>query len=67
MPEPVSREEVQALIARGAQVVEVLPRDEYDEEHLPGAKNIPLKDLDASGASQLDRARPVIVYCFDFL
>ena len=67
MPKSVGREEVQALIANGAQLVEVLPRGEYEEEHLPGAINIPLKELDTSGASQLDRARRVIVYCFDFL
>ena len=67
MPKSVGREEMQELIASGAQLVEVLPRGEYEEEHLPGAINIPLKELDASGASQLDRARRVIVYCFDFL
>ena len=67
MPKAVSREEVQTLLADGAQLVEVLPRDEYEEEHLPGAINIPLKELDAPGVVELDRARPVIVYCFDFL
>ena len=67
MPKSVGRQEVQELIANGAQLVEVLPRDEYEEEHLPGAINIPLKELDASGASRLDRVRPLIVYCFDFL
>jgi rhodanese-related sulfurtransferase len=67
MPKPVRREEVRALVAGGAQLVEVLPNDEYQEEHLPGSINLPLRDLDASGAGQLDRARPVIVYCFDFL
>ncbi|GAC1574254.1 MAG: hypothetical protein NVS3B24_01180 [Candidatus Dormibacteria bacterium] len=66
-PKSVGREEVQALLARGAQLVEVLPRDEYEEEHLPGALNIPLRELDESRAEQLDPAAPVIVYCFDFL
>jgi rhodanese-related sulfurtransferase len=50
----------------GAQVVEVLPRAEYDEEHLPGAINIPLKELNRATAKQLDRDRPVIVYCHDY-
>jgi rhodanese-related sulfurtransferase len=67
MPKAITREEVQALMAEGAQIVEVLPSEEYEEEHLAGAINIPLKQLDASGASRLDRARPVVVYCFDFL
>jgi len=55
------------LIADGAQVVEVLPEAEYAEQHLPGAINLPLKILDADTAAQLDRERPVVVYCWDSL
>jgi rhodanese-related sulfurtransferase len=58
---------VQELLDRGAQLVEVLPREEYEELHLPGAVNVPLKELDAEHAEQLDRARTVIVYCWDAL
>jgi rhodanese-related sulfurtransferase len=58
---------VQELLDRGAQLVEVLPREEYEELHLPGAVNLPLKELDAEHAQQLDRSRPVIVYCWDAL
>ena len=47
----------------GAQLIEVLPADEYDELHLPGAINIPLKELTAEAVSRLDRSRPVIAYC----
>jgi rhodanese-related sulfurtransferase len=59
------REEVQRLIREGAQIVDVLPREEYEEEHLPGAINIPLKELDTKSASRLRRDRPVVVYCHD--
>ncbi|HEX9548906.1 MAG TPA: rhodanese-like domain-containing protein [Acidimicrobiales bacterium] len=56
------------LLAEGAQLVEVLPQAEYDEEHLPGALSLPLKQLDAErAAARLDRGRPVIVYCWDAL
>lgn len=55
------------LLDEGAQLVEVLPALEYVEEHLPGAINIPLKQLNADSAAQLDKARPVIVYCWDYL
>jgi rhodanese-related sulfurtransferase len=58
---------VQELLERGGQLVEVLPRDEYEELHLPGAVHLPLKELDAERAAQLDPARPVIVYCWDAL
>jgi rhodanese-related sulfurtransferase len=47
--------------------VEVLPAQEYAEEHIPGAVNLPLKELDATTAERLDRSRPVIVYCYDGL
>lgn len=64
MPRTVSRGEVRELVATGAQLVEVLPADEYRWAHLPGAINLPLKELDAR-TDQLDRSRPVIVYCHD--
>ena len=53
-------------MGQGAQLVEVLPAAEYAEEHLPGAINIPLKELNRETARQLDRQRPVIVYCHDY-
>ena len=65
MPARIDRDELQALTGRGAQLVEVLPADEYDWAHLPGAVSLPLKELDAR-ANQLDQFRPVIVYCHDW-
>ena len=66
MTEPIDREGVQALLEQGAQLVEVLPEDEYAYEHLPGAINIPLKTLDAASVAALDCDRPVIAYCYDY-
>jgi rhodanese-related sulfurtransferase len=43
MPTAIFRDEVGRLLEEGAQLVEVLPSKEYEEEHLPGAINIPLK------------------------
>ena len=60
-------DQLQQLLADGAQLVEVLPAEEYEEEHLPGAISIPLKELDAETTSVLDRANPVVVYCWDYL
>jgi rhodanese-related sulfurtransferase len=36
----------------------VLPGDGYGQEHLPGAINIPLKELNRETARLLDRAAP---------
>jgi rhodanese-related sulfurtransferase len=60
-------EELQDLLAGGAQLVEVLPAEEYEELHVPGAVNIPLKELDADTTAGLERKSPVIVYCWDYL
>jgi rhodanese-related sulfurtransferase len=59
--------ELQRLLGAGAQLVEVLPDAEYAEAHLPGAISIPLKRLDAESVAILDRSRPVVVYCYDYL
>jgi len=64
MPTPVDREELQRLLhGERAQLVEVLPQEDFDDEHLPGAVNIPLGTIDRTVA--LDARRPVIVYCYD--
>ena len=67
MPTRIDRDEVQRLLAEGAQLVEVLPAAEFEEEHLPGAINIPLKTLDAQTTAQLDKTKAVVVYCSDAL
>jgi rhodanese-related sulfurtransferase len=68
MPTVTDRDRVRQLVEQqGAQLVDVLPRDEYDAEHLAGAVSLPLKQLSAATAATLDRARPVITYCHDGL
>jgi rhodanese-related sulfurtransferase len=67
MAQTVDLAGVKELLERSGQLVEVLPYEEYQELHLPGALHIPLKQLDAEHALRLDRDRPVIVYCWDAL
>jgi rhodanese-related sulfurtransferase len=67
MPAQVfSVSEVKQLLDQGAQLVDVLGEDDFEHAHLPGAINIPLKQLDEKAACRLDRNRPVLVYCNDF-
>ncbi len=42
-------------------LLDVRQPEEYKEQHLPGAKLIPLPDL-ADSLDQLDREKPIIVY-----
>jgi len=68
MTTDASRAEVLRLIEEeNAQIVDVLPHAEYTETHIPGAINIPLKQLTAESAAVLDPTRPVVVYCHDGL
>ncbi len=66
MPTSIDRSQLRKLLDEGAQLVEVLPRQEYEEEHLPGAISIPLRELDRATTSKLDKSRPVITYCYDY-
>ena len=65
MPRAIERDDVRRLLDEGAQLVEVLPAEEFDEEHLPGAINIPLRRVDEQARKRLDPSRPVVVYCWD--
>lgn len=62
MPVPVGRGEVQALLAHGAVLVDVLDPEEFARSHLPGAVNIPLGELTPDTMAQLDGDHPIIVY-----
>jgi phage shock protein E len=67
MPTAIGRDEVRRLLVEeNARLVEVLPLGDFEEEHITGAVNIPLKELDKRAPIELDRARPVIVYCNDY-
>jgi rhodanese-related sulfurtransferase len=67
MPTRIELDQLQQLLASDAQLVEVLPRDEYEDVHLPDAIHLPLKELDRDTAKQLDPGRAVVVYCWDAL
>ncbi|HEY3078907.1 MAG TPA: rhodanese-like domain-containing protein [Chloroflexota bacterium] len=66
MPTGVHRNEVRTLLEQGAQLVDVLPPEEYQEAHIAGAVNVPLRQLGAEASTRLERDRPVITYCHDY-
>jgi phage shock protein E len=65
MPTEIQRDEVCRMVADGARLVEVLPAEEYEVEHLPGAINIPLQQLDRQTTTPLQKDQRVVVYCYD--
>lgn len=66
-PKEINRESVRTLVRRGAQLVEVSPREEYERVHLAGAVCIPLVGIDRTTADRLKWDKPVIVYSCDSL
>ena len=65
MVDTITRDELSAAIEAGAVVVlEALPPMYYEKEHLPGARNLPLDDLEGL-APQLvpDLDAAVVTYC----
>jgi rhodanese-related sulfurtransferase len=65
MPKEIDRDGLRRMVEADAQLVEVLPAEEYAEDHLPGAISLPLRHIDAEASKVLDKTRPVIVYCWD--
>ena len=62
----IDADETKTFIAEQAEgaytLLDVRQPGEYESEHIPGAKLIPLPDL-TDGHRQLDSLKPVIVYC----
>ena len=65
MPTTIDRNEVARLGAAGVPIVEVLPAQEYEDQHIAGAINIPLQDLEEAAPARLRRDQPVVIYCND--
>ena len=65
MPGTISRQELKELIDRNAAtVVEALPEGYFEQQHLPGALNLP-HDAERERIEELlpDKSAPVITYC----
>lgn len=67
LPKEIGREGIRTLMRRGGQLIEVLPREEYNRIHLAGAISIPLSHFGRTTADRLDWDKPVIVYGADSL
>jgi rhodanese-related sulfurtransferase len=58
----VSRDRARELLEDGAQLVDVRADHEWEAGRIAGAAHIPLDEL-AERAGEIDRDRPVVVYC----
>ena len=53
MPIPIDRDHLRQLLGGAAQLVEVLPAEEYVEEHLPGRLTCPSNSSTAALSERL--------------
>jgi rhodanese-related sulfurtransferase len=65
MPTQITREDVQRMTAEGAALIDTLSENEYAEEHIAGAVNIPQKQLTREATAHLAKDVSLIVYCYD--
>ncbi len=59
----VSGTQARALVDEGARLVDVRTREEFDDEHIEGAVNIPLAELGDRLGELGDKAGDIVVYC----
>jgi rhodanese-related sulfurtransferase/DNA-binding transcriptional ArsR family regulator len=61
--EPVTRKELARRLKSGdVTILDVRPEDEFALAHVPGAINVPLKELEARTA-EIDPTKDIIAYC----
>ena len=60
----VDAAEARRLIADGIVVLDALPQATWADEHLPGARSLPLEEFQPDGFD-LDHDAALLVYCFD--
>lgn len=63
--EPMSRDELLARMKEGtATLIDVRPREEFEQGHLPGAICVPLDDVDKwAKSAKLPKRKRVVAYC----
>ena len=60
--EPVALDELDTLLADGAELIDARERDERDEGYIAGSRNIPYRLLAVAGA-EVPTDRPVVTIC----
>lgn len=62
-PEPLDRDALQARLAEGSvTLLDIRPADEFAAGHIPGARNVPLAEIDGV-IPTLDATAEIVAYC----
>lgn len=65
MPKAIEREELKQKLERDEdfELIEVLEEEDYQESHIKGAINIPLKEIGRKAKQRFDPDQEIVVYC----
>ncbi len=68
MTQSISREELFDKVQRGEHfhLFEVLPRMYWRKHHLPGARSMPLDEVETVQTLVPDKRAEIVVYCWNF-
>ena len=69
MSDAISRDELYEKVQRGDAffLFEVLPRMYWRKHHLPGARSLPLEDVESTVPTLVpDKRAEIVVYCWNF-
>lgn len=69
MVRKISRDELLEMCKKGRKftLVDVLGKDSYEEEHIPGSLSMPLDVLEQEADRLLDKDETIVVYCASFI
>jgi rhodanese-related sulfurtransferase len=54
------------IMDQSAEIVDVLDPESYDEVHIRGAINIPIKRLEKEASEKISRDKPIVTYSIDY-
>jgi rhodanese-related sulfurtransferase len=63
--ERIGIDRLHELLAKGAQLVDALPAEEYEKLHIAGAVSLPIEDFQRKHVDRLNRSNPIVTYCAD--
>lgn len=68
MVQTLTREQLKEKLDKNTnlKLVNVLPKEKFEEKHIPGSINIPVTDIENTVLQRLDKKDEIIVYCADF-
>jgi len=68
MASTITREALKAMMEAGEEfvLVDVLSPDSYRTNHLPGAINIPVYEIEREARKRLPKEAKIVVYCASF-